>query len=245
MLDEPKAQGAIRREAAALTMLRLESVPELLDQGADERGPYLIESRLDGLTLRELVEGYRERKTAVPGNVVRLVMERSFRALAVLHAAAEEGGRPFELSHGDLAPDQLLITTDGRVSFADFGQSRWRGMQEAAEPDELGSLPFVAPELARGDHAPDQSCDVFSLAAVIAYVALGREPCVSSTPAARLVEISERGVDMAAVVALDALDDSVKSALLGALRFERSKRVRRADEVARLVQPLEGAAHEG
>jgi len=234
LLDEPKAHSLLRREALALDLLRLDSVPELLERGEDDHGPYVLQSRLAGATLRELVDGFRERSRDVPRNLVRLVMERSFRALAELHALRDEDG-PLELVHGDLAPDHVLLDRDGKVSFADFGLARWRGMSEVAEPSELGSLPFVAPELARGEHVPDQSCDVFALAGSVAFLALGRDPCAGTTPAARLVEVSEQGLDTEAIGRLEDLDSSTKKGMLKALRFERAARAGRAEEVLRLV----------
>jgi serine/threonine-protein kinase len=235
MLVEPKAQSMLRREAQALALLQLDSTADLLGQGEDDQGPYVIETRLPGVTLREMVAGYRERRSVVPPNVVRLVMERSFLALAELHDAHGDEGR-LELSHGDLAPDHVLVGADGRVSFVDFGQARWRGMVEAAEEGELGSLPYVAPELARGEHQADQSCDVFALAGSIAYLALGREPCRGTTPAARLVEASERGLDVAALSARADLDGTVTDALMAALRFDRAARLRQAADVLRRLR---------
>jgi serine/threonine-protein kinase len=234
LLDEPKAHSVLRREALALDLLRLDSVPDLLELGEDDRGPYVLQSRLVGATLRELVDGFRARGSGVPRSLVRLVMEGSFRALAEIHALRDEDG-PLELVHGDLAPDHVLLDRDGHVSFADFGLARWRGMSEIAEPSELGSLPFVAPELARGEHVPDQSCDVFALAGAVAFLALGRDPCAGATPAARLVEVSEQGLDTAAIERLEGIDSSTKEGILGALRFDRATRARRAEAVLRLV----------
>jgi serine/threonine protein kinase len=108
-------------------------------------------------------------------------------------------------------------------------------MDPALRSADRGTLPYVAPELARGEVEPDQSSDVFALAATMAFVALGRPPCMAETPAALLVEISERGLDLDALSSVERLAATERRALCAALGFEPAGRVRRAREVRRLL----------
>jgi hypothetical protein len=96
-------------------------------------------------------------------------------------------------------------------------------------------LPFVAPELARGEVKPSQRTDLYALAATLAYVVLGREPCQAEPGAGLLVEVAERGVDCEAIAAGADIPGAIRDALLGALRFEPEARVQTAAELAVLL----------
>ena len=236
MLHEPTARRALEREARLLERARHPTLPELFESSSDSSGPYLLESCLRGATLRELVEGWQERGAAMPAALMAHVVRAAFEALAQLHALGDDDG-PYEIVHGDLGPDHVVLGESGQIYFVDFGQARWRGMDRELCGADRGTLPFVAPELARGDREPDQSSDVFALAATMAFMALGRPPCSAETPAALLVEVSEQGLDLPALAASDRLDRAARAALGDALRFDRSERLLRAAEVREGLGP--------
>jgi serine/threonine protein kinase len=115
-------------------------------------------------------------------------------ALAEVHEIAGEEG-PLGISHGDLTPDHVVLSPLGAVAFVDFGAARWAGMDPGLESGDRGTLPFAAPEVARGEAAPGQAADAYALAATILFLATGGEPLVGATDeAAMLLEIGERGI---------------------------------------------------
>ena len=234
MLSEPVARSAMEREASVLRRVRHPSLPELIDEGSDISGPYVVESCLRGATLRELVDGWLERGSPMPPRLLGHVVRASFAALGEVHGLSTEHGA-LELVHGDLGPDHVLLGQQGQIFFVDFGQARWRGMDPALRGPDRGTLPFVAPELARGEVEPDQRADVFALAATLAFAALGRDPCSAETSAARLVEISEQGVDLEVLRGCARLEPEQLHALLAALHFDPAERICRAVDVARLL----------
>jgi serine/threonine protein kinase len=228
--DDLLAARALEREAELLgrvdpTHGSAAVVPRLLDAGRDERGPYLIESFLEGVSLRAIVEGHREGGENLSPELLSGLMRVGFAALADLHALALGDGL-LDVVHGDLGPDHLLFAPGRRGAFfVDFGLSRFRGMALAPAPEARGTLPYVAPEVLRGEVPADQAGDVFALAASFAFAALGRDPCREAAVAARLVEIAEHGIDLAMVSESRALEPAAARALAGALAFDRRARL--------------------
>jgi serine/threonine-protein kinase len=239
----PAARAAMRREVEVLDRLRLAFVPTLVAHGEDGHGPFCLESAFEAVSLGTLVEAWRRRRQPVPARLVDSLLAAGFEALARLHAARSEGA-PLVLVHGDLGPDHLLLGRDGQLRLVDFGLARWRGMPDGLCGDgERGTLPYVAPEVARAERAPDQPNDVFALAATVAFVALGRAPCRAEAEAARLAEVGERGLDLAAIEQAANLSPTTRRALLGALSFERRDRPARASAVlAELGRCVGGSA---
>jgi serine/threonine-protein kinase len=232
---EPAVQAALARERELLGRAHHPALPVRLAAGSDAAGPYLIESLFEAVPVRRLLATWIERGQPVPAGLVAELARASFAALAGVHALGTAAG-PLELVHGDLGPDNVLVGKHNEIHFVDFGLARWRGMDAAlVGPAERGSLPYVAPELARGEVAPSQATDVFALAAAWAFAALGREPCAARDAPTMLVELAEHGLDVAALERRADLDDSVRAALARALAFEPAARLRSAaDVLARL-----------
>ncbi|MCA9617793.1 MAG: phosphotransferase [Myxococcales bacterium] len=234
-LRDARARRSLARERAVLGRVAHPAVPRLIGAGEDGHGPYVIQSEVQGLCLRDLVEGYRASRgpSGVPASLVERLARVAFTTLAALHELHDEGGA-LGLVHGDLGPDHLLVgpARPGqatRVGFVDFGQGRLR--EVPGEAGERGTLPFVAPEVARGEQSPDQAADVFALAATIAFAALGREPCVSEGASARLVEAAERGPDLSGLGASAGVSSRFVRCLRRALAFERAARLTSARAV--------------
>jgi serine/threonine protein kinase len=167
--------------------------------------------------------------------MLRALARAAFAALAELHAIADEHG-PLDLAHGDLGPDHVMIgpatRRPGRVCFVDFGMASTR--DDPARAGERGTLPFIAPEVARGEQIGDQRNDVYALAATMAFAALGRDPCKSADAAARLVEIGERGVDLEALASAK-MGRVLRRVLFKALAFDPTERLQSARHAVYLL----------
>ena len=119
--------------------------------------------------LRALAAEWHERATRpCRGCSLRHIARASLEALAELHALEHEGA-PVGFVHGDLGPDHVLFGPVGDIRFVDFGAARFRGMDAEPRDGDRGTLPFVAPEIARGEARPTQAHDVYALAATLVH----------------------------------------------------------------------------
>jgi eukaryotic-like serine/threonine-protein kinase len=230
LLGRPAGERAFERHLAVLERMIHPAVPGLCEVGRDLHGLFAIELRAPGMPLRELVAEHRRHRGPLPEAIVRRLGAAAFEALAELHELADEAG-PIGFVHGDLGPDHLFVapTREGLpVRFVDFGHASLRGMP--GPENARGTLPFVAPELARGEIAPSPASDVFALAASFAFAVTGRDPCRMRGPA-RLVEIAERGLDLAALAAAP-VAPALKDVLLAALGFDPDERLSDARTIA-------------
>ncbi|MFG2553966.1 protein kinase [Streptomyces sp. NPDC048581] len=79
--------------------------------------------------------------------------------------------------HGDVTPENILVTDDGVARLTDFGISRalWSDVTQSATGGVPGKPRYLAPELAKGQPASEKS-DVFSLGASLFSAVEGRSP---------------------------------------------------------------------
>jgi hypothetical protein len=79
--------------------------------------------------------------------------------------------------HGDVTPENILVTDEGIARLTDFGISRalWSDVTHSTTGSVRGKPRYLAPELAKGQPAGEKS-DVFSLGASLFAAVEGRSP---------------------------------------------------------------------
>jgi len=223
MVREAIGRAALVREAKALALAKHPALPALVRVGSDGHGPFVLETALEGVPLRGLVEAWRARGRSVPARLAAHVALAAVEALADVQELRDEAG-PIDLVHGDLGPDHVLVGPLGDVRFIDFGAARFRGLDAALVADDRGTLPYVAPEVARGEAPPSAQADVYALAATILHMVSGGPICRSRDEATMLVEIGEKGVRVDLLDVASALTPSERDALRSALALEPAAR---------------------
>ena len=159
-------------------MLRIESrILERIDDPnvvrriawVEGRPPALVLERLKGRTLAEVLADKNAELT------IGLALEigvQGARALTAVHRASDDVGRPLEVVHCDVSPENLFVTTDGVIKLFDFNVACARGV-ELVPGAMRGRVAYMSPEQARGERL-DGRADVFSLGVVI-WELLSRE----------------------------------------------------------------------
>ena len=79
--------------------------------------------------------------------------------------------------HGDVTPENILVTDEGVARLTDFGISRalWNDVTQSATGSVRGKPRYLAPEVAKGQPA-GQKADVFSLGASLFAAVEGQSP---------------------------------------------------------------------
>lgn len=158
------------REAKAAARLSHPNVVAIYDQGSDAGRVFLVMEHVDGGTLRERL---RREGRLTPAAALG-VMEPVLQALAAAHDAG--------LVHRDVKPENILISTDGRVKVADFGLARaieTTGMTTAGLL--IGTVSYLAPEQVVTGRA-DARSDVYSAGIVLFELLTGAPPYDGDTP---------------------------------------------------------------
>jgi beta-lactam-binding protein with PASTA domain len=161
-VSRPELIERFKAEAQSAARLSHPNVVQVHDWGETDSTYFMVMEHVRGRNLRELLAG---RGRLTPRQACEVMMQ----VLDALQAAHDRG-----LVHRDVKPENILVTTDGRVKVADFGIAR--AVETATKTGGLfGTVAYVAPEQARG--APiDGRSDVYSAGCVLFELLTGSRP---------------------------------------------------------------------
>src|SRR5438552_6419650 len=172
------------RAAAALDHPFICSVHSVLEHGGQ---PVIIMERVEGETLSERIS----RGPLAADEIVRITLEVA-EALAAAHARG--------IIHRDIKSANIMITPSGHVKVMDFGLAllitsspidQTAHRSEEISSTIVGTLPYIAPEILRGEKASAAS-DIYSLGVVTYEIATGRRPFTGKTDALLMSEVLNR-----------------------------------------------------
>ncbi|WP_054566455.1 protein kinase [Frankia sp. R43] len=171
LADSPDFRARFAREVAAARAVGGRHTAAVIDADLDATSPWLATAYVSGLSLAMTISRHGPLQEAALTTLATGLAE----ALIAIHDAG--------IVHRDLKPSNVMLAVDG-PKVIDFGVSRAADASVLTRTGAMiGSPGFMSPEQMTGAEAGAPS-DVFSLGALVAYAATGREPFgVGPTPA--------------------------------------------------------------
>jgi TolB-like protein/tRNA A-37 threonylcarbamoyl transferase component Bud32/Tfp pilus assembly protein PilF len=234
-LDDLRARDRVLQEARTISALNHPNICTVYEVGEAEGRPYLV---------MEYIEGHPLSLEVISGGMAREVMVRYGIQLADALAHAHERG----IVHRDLKAGNVIVTPSGRLKVLDFGLSR-RVEEKASEDttqfdqswDEqhsvTGTLPYIAPELLKGQEANARS-DIWALGIILYEMAAGRRPFRGGTA----FELSAAILREAPPPISPALPPVLQSVVEKCLNKDPSQRYNSGGEVRAALETAETAS---
>jgi serine/threonine-protein kinase len=166
----------LRSEALAATRLDHPHIVPVYDAWIEQRQVAIVAEFVRGIDLKERVRRVAPFPLAVAVDIAAAVSE-------ALEYASAQG-----LSHGDLRPENILVTPEGQVKLADFGVAAAVCASSRLQISALmQSAHYLPPEVAQGQ-APSARGDVYSLGVILFEMLSGQPPFHADTPFAIAVK---------------------------------------------------------
>lgn len=237
--DDEDLKLLFLREVAVAATLEHHNVVEVLDAGQAGSELYLVMEYVDGPSLAEIMEVLRIDNKIVPVEIACGIVSQVANGLAHAHERALPDGTPLGIVHRDVAPENVLIGTDGVPKLVDFGLAKLSG-HSLTEPGIVRGRPrSLSPEQARGDHV-DLRSDIFSLGAML-FELLSGDPLYPNEQVATLLWKVAAGDYEPLRPRLAHVDDDLIEVVETALAVEPRDRFRSMREVERALDGFRAA----
>ncbi len=159
-----------RREAQAAAGLANPNIVNVFDVGEDQGNYYIVMELVEGITLKDYI--------AKKGKLsVREATSIAIQVCMGLAAAHAQG-----IVHRDVKPQNIIISTDGKVKVTDFGIAR-AASSNTISANAMGSVHYSSPEQVRGGYSDSRS-DIYSLGITLYEMVTGRVPFDGETTVA-------------------------------------------------------------
>ena len=151
-----------RTEAQSAAVLEHPNIVNIYDVGSENGIHYIVMEYVEGITLKTYI-GKKGQLTYKEALSIAIQVGRGIQAA---HAK--------NIVHRDIKPQNIIISTDGKVKVTDFGIAR-AVSENTIHSDVMGSVHYASPEQARNGYVSSRS-DIYSLGIVMYEMVTGRVP---------------------------------------------------------------------
>lgn len=154
------------QEAKLVANLVHENIVQIYQLGKTPEGYYIVMELVRGLSLHEFIRFHLLTRDPVPRELAVFIAARVARGLSYAHSRADSYGKPLDIVHRDVCPNNVLVTTEGLPKLTDFGIAVITAQMTGDETKSLmGKIAYMCPEQANKEMV-DFRADIFALGAV-------------------------------------------------------------------------------
>ena len=178
-----------RTEAQSAAGLEHPNIVNIYDVGSENGMHFIVMEYVEGITLKTYVEkkGQLSFKEAT--------------SIAIQVARGIEAAHNKNITHRDIKPQNIMISTDGKVKVTDFGIAKAISSNTISS-DAMGSVHYASPEQARNGFIDGRS-DIYSLGIVMYEMVTGRVPFDGDTTVAVAIQHLQEEMVEPSVYAID------------------------------------------
>ena len=173
-------------EARIAAHLTHQNIVQIYELGKHADTYFISMEYVAGRDLRQILD--RQQKINVPMDtaIACFIVGRACEALDYAHRKRDPAGRPLDIIHRDVTPQNLIISYQGEVKLCDFGIAKAAKRLSRTEVGVLkGNLAYMAPEQVKGRPVERRS-DIFALGVIFYEMLTGVRLFVGETDLATL-----------------------------------------------------------
>ena len=159
-----------KTEAQSAAGLTHPNIVNVFDVGEDDGIHYIVMELVEGITLKDYIS--KKGKLSV----------KEATSIAIQVSMGLEAAHSHGIIHRDVKPQNIIISTDGKVKVTDFGIAR-AASSNTISSNVMGSVHYSSPEQVRGGYS-DEKSDIYSLGITMYEMITGKVPFEGETTVA-------------------------------------------------------------
>jgi len=216
-------------EARIASGIHHPNVVQILELGDYHDTLYLVMELVEGDPLRRLQRACERDGKRIPLGIALKILSDTCAGLHAAHELCGSDGRPLNVVHRDVSPQNVMVTTAGVSKVIDFGiaKARERGTLDTQDGSFKGKVAYMPREQVMGG-AVDRRADLWSVGAVLYHLITGHTPYTGDQQLARVIQL----VNTAEIEKLPAdVPEPVRALVMRALEHDVSLRFQTAAEL--------------
>src|SRR6476659_6586863 len=162
-------------EARIAATLQHPNVVQMYDVGVVDGNYFIAMEYLHGEDVRSLSKELQKKEERLPLEHALNIIIGISSGLHYAHEKVGFDGKPLNIIHRDVTPQNIIVTYEGGVKLLDFGIAKASNRFGETRFGTLkGKVPYMSPEQCRGE-ALDRRSDVFSLGIMLYELTVGRQ----------------------------------------------------------------------
>lgn len=139
-------------EAKILVRLQDQRIVQVYELGRENDLYYISMEYVKGWDLRHIIRSAKEQSKPFALSECFYVIGEILKGLEYIHKQSDKRGQNLEIVHRDISPQNILISTEGKIKIADFGIAHARSRSYETSTGVIkGKFSYMSPEQARGE----------------------------------------------------------------------------------------------
>lgn len=157
-----------KEEANVAINLNHSNIVSIFDFGIEKSQFYLVMDFVEGRNLRQIINELKKNNKSFSIDQAIYMVKEAAAGLDHAHRCTDaKSGRPLNITHRDMSPQNIMVSFEGEVKVIDFGIAKAETEHEETKAGTLkGKFGYMSPEQAEG-LTIDPRTDVFALGIVL------------------------------------------------------------------------------
>ena len=161
LAEEKEFLSSFIDEAKLAALLHHQNIVQIYDFGSVEGAYFITMEYLFGKDLRVIAQKSKENNLPFSIEHCLFIISRICAGLDYAHKLKDFQGKPLNIIHRDVSPQNIIITYEGDVKIVDFGIAKARSRSTITQVGMIkGKVAYMAPEQASGKTIDSRS-DIF------------------------------------------------------------------------------------
>ena len=171
---DPEVVEAFIAEAKLAAFLQHPNIVQIYDFGCVQDIYFIVMEYLQGKDLRTLTTALAKARRPLGFENSLSIAAAICSGLEYAHRLTDMAGRPLQIVHRDISPQNIFVTYAGQVKILDFGLAKATDSDAATETGALkGKVAYMSPEQAQGK-AIDHRSDLFAVGIILYELLTGQ-----------------------------------------------------------------------
>ncbi|MEL7371912.1 MAG: serine/threonine-protein kinase, partial [Myxococcota bacterium] len=173
-------------EARIAANLTHQNIVQIYELGKSDDMYFISMEYIAGRDLRQILDRQQKKGELLDHGAAAFILSRVCEALDYAHRKRDPAGRPLNIIHRDVTPQNVILSYEGEVKLCDFGIAKAATRMSRTQVGVLkGKYAYMAPEQVQG-HPVDHRGDIFALGVIFYEMLTGKRLFLGETDYATL-----------------------------------------------------------